>query len=46
MFGNSAPVKVPLQQVYQHDDYYDRCACERGKLSSDRECGVCRDGMF
>lgn len=46
MFENSAPVKIPLQQVYQHDGDYDRCGCGRRKLRSDSECGACRDGVF
>jgi hypothetical protein len=46
MFENSAPVKVPLQPVYQHDSDYDRCGCGRRKLRSDGECGACQDGVY
>lgn len=42
-FGNEAPVKVPLQPLYQHDGDYDKCACGKRKLHSDRHCSICRE---
>jgi len=38
-FGNKGQVRVLLQQAYHHDATFDRCACGRRKLHSDRGCG-------
>ncbi len=43
MFANKGSVRIPLQQVYQHDDDYDRCACGRRKLKEERLCSECRE---
>jgi len=43
--SNKTPVNVPMVPCYQHDGDYDRCACGRSKLRSDRLCGACQDGM-